>query len=233
MKNFLKIFLLACVGLLAVGVAHASQNLVLGLLSVPASQYAVYQLTGFSLVDDRLASALYCTPLIGIKRKCQAPQLGGNKRVFLLLTEDLTSEFLTYELAKTDGEYNDPIPLAVGKTAKEIEAWYDTTKWDTDMKPGAGFTQGCEFDVLGYDSDIVKLAALLYEAPTNVIITGNDNKQYYLGQKYVPLMFEMVGMSPVKGTDRKKATFRAKNDGFTVPVMPLGSGATFTVAALT
>lgn len=174
----------------------------------------------------------FTTPLIGIKRKSQNPQLGGSKRLYIILTEDLLNEFIDYELIKTTGQFTGAIPLAAGKMAVEIEAWYDTLKWDGEMKIGAGFTQGIEFDILGYDKDISKLMALLYETPVNLIVQGNDNSLYYLGDKYVPLMFEAKTATPAKGTERKKTTFTAKNDGYIHPVCPLSNTVTFAVAAL-
>jgi hypothetical protein len=100
------------------------------------------------------------------------------------------------------------------------------------MKSGAGFTQGIEFKVLGYDKEIVKLQTLLYETPVNVIAQGNDGSLYYLGQKYVPLMFDAKLVIPEKGTARKEVTFTAKQDGFTTPVFPLASAVTFEATPL-
>ena len=123
--------------------------------------------------------------------------------------------------------------LVTGKTFVEIEAWYDTSKFDTEMKIGAGFSQGMEFKVLGYDKDIVKLTALLLDTPVIAIIQGNDDSRYCLGQKYIPLMFEMKSVLPEKGTARKEATFMAKQDGMQIPAFPLNADVTFDVTPLT
>lgn len=217
--------------LVAATVAVATENVVAGLVSAPLLATGFQYVTGHSLFNLQTTSLL-TVALTGVKRKYQQPQLGGSKRLYLVFTEDLESEFMTYELALSAGKYAAAIPLKASKKFIEIEAWYDTTKWDGEMKPGAGFTQGIEFEVLGYAAEVVKLQAQLYELPVNVIVQGNDGDLYYLGQKYVPLMFEAVAQSPVKGTDRKKVTFRAKNDGYTCPVMPLDATATFAVEAL-
>ncbi|SDM41613.1 hypothetical protein [Siphonobacter aquaeclarae] len=207
-----------------------TQNVLAAALAVPATSLGLQYVTGVRF--DTPGGLAYCTALTGLKRRCQQPSLGGSKRLFIVLTKDLEEEFITYDIIKTQGNWDAPIPLVTGKKFIEIEAWYDTTKWDGAMKPGAGFTQGVEFEVLGYDKDIAKLLTLLYETPVNVVVVGNDDTKYYLGQKYVPLMFESTQSSPVKGTDRKKTTFKASNDGFTVPIVPLGPLATFDVAPL-
>ncbi|MCE7061263.1 hypothetical protein [Dyadobacter sp. CY343] len=187
--------------------------------------FAAQKAAGVSLFDANGVAS--CTGLIGIKRQCQTLTIGGAKRLYIGLAEDLLTEFLTYELAKTLGKFSGAIPMVAGKKFIEVEAWYDSTKFDTEMKIGAGFTQSMEFKLLGYNDIIVKFAALMYETPVVVIVQGNDDKLYMLGQKYIPLMFEMKGVLPEKGTARKEATFSAKQDGMMVPVFPLDATVTF------
>ncbi|PQA59173.1 hypothetical protein [Siphonobacter curvatus] len=231
MNTFKKVALVG-ISLLAGLIAFLyTGNVLASALAVPTTSLVLQYATGVSL-DTGISGFAFCSPLIGIKRRCQTPSLGGSKRVYLVLTEDIEKEFLTYEVIKTAGEWNAPIPLLAGKKFIEIEAWYDTTKWDGAMKPGGGFTQGVEFAILGYDKDIAKLLTLLYETPVNVIVQGNDDTLYYFGQKYVPLMFEASAASPVKGTEQKKVTLKATNDGFTLPVVPLGPLSTFAVEPL-
>lgn len=199
------------------------------LVSMSASYIAQY-VTGVNLYTSE--NLTFCQTLVGVKRKCNNVTMGGVKRLYLVLCEDILNEFLSFNLALTAGEYSGAIPLVAGKKFIEIEAWYDSSKIDGEMKSGSGFTQGMEFKVLGYDKDIVKLKASLYETPVNVIAQGNDDRLYYLGQKYVPLMFDAVLVIPEKGTSRKEVTFKAKQDGFQVPVMPLAATVTFEVTAL-
>lgn len=229
MKNLMKITAGFSLLLLAVAVSAVTGNELAGFVAASAVGSAVQFCTGFSFVENGLAT---CTPLVGLKRKCQSPTMGGSKRLYIALTEDILNEFLNYELAKSAGKYAAAIPMVVGKKWVEVEAWYDTTKFDTEMKTGGGFTQSIEFKVIGYDADVVKLMTLLYEAPVNVIVQGNDDKLYYIGQKYVPMMFECKGVMPEKGTSRKEATFTAKQDGLQVPVFPLDVTATFDVTPL-
>ena len=198
-------------------------NAIAGVATMSATAAAV---TGFFGINLWVVDGLACSPLLGLKRKCQTPTMGGAKRLYIVLTENLTTEFLTYDIAKTTGEFAGPIPLTPTKKFVEIEAWYDSTKFDTEMKIGAGFTQSIEFKVIGYDKDIVKVMSLLYEAPVNVVVQGNDDKLYWLGQKYIPMMFEAKGVLPEKGTARKEVTFTAKQDGMQVPVFPLASAIT-------
>jgi hypothetical protein len=214
---------------MVVAVTAFTGNVVAGFVAASVAGSAVQYISGTTLVPDGFA---FCSPLVGLKRKCQTPTMGGAKRLYLALTEDILNEFLTYELAKTVGEFAAEIPMVEGKKWIEVEAWYDTTKFETEMKIGAGFTQSIEFKVIGYDKDIVKLIALLYEAPVNVIVQGNDDKLYYIGQKYTPMIFESKGIMPEKGTARKEATFSAKQEGLQVPVFPLAATATFDVAPL-
>jgi len=230
MKNQFKLATAATSIGAAAAVTHFTGNAMAGLLSAAATQYAIQQLTGISLHD--LQDAMLCSPLIGIKRGCQKQTIGGSKRLYIVLTEDLETEFLTYELAKTVGEFSGAIPLLAGKKFIEIEAWYDTTKFDTEMKIGAGFSQGVEFKILGYNKDIVRFTSLLCDTPVNLIVQGNDDQLYYIGQKYIPIMLEMKGVMPEKGTARKDATFTGKQDGMQVPVFPLSSTATFAVEPL-
>lgn len=178
------------------------------------------------------ATMLMCTTLIGVKRKCNNVTMGGIKRLYLVLCEDLQNDFLSFSLAMSAGEFSGAIPLVAGKKFIEVEAWYDSTKADGEMKSGTGFTQGLEFKILGYDKDIVKFQALLYETPVNAIIQGNDDRLYYVGSKYIPLMFDTTLVIPEKGTARKEVTFKAKNEGFQHPIMPLGAATTFEVTAL-
>ncbi len=205
-------------------------NPILSMFMMLSGSVGLQVVTGVTLENPE--GMFFATALTGIKRKSQNPQLGGSKRLYIILAEDILNEFIDYELIKTSGKYSGAIPLAAGKMAVEIEAWYDTLKWDGEMKIGAGFTQGIEFDILGYDAEIAKIMALLYETPVNIIVQGNDNSLYYLGNKYVPLMFEAKYGTPPKGTERKKATFTAKNDGYIHPVCPLTNTVTFAVAAL-
>ncbi|MDQ1085637.1 hypothetical protein [Siphonobacter sp. SORGH_AS_1065] len=232
MSNLKKVGLVIASFLTAALVFVGTGNVFASALAMPASSVALQLITGVSLYEAGFSGMAFTVPLVGLKRKAQNPQLGGNKRIYIVLTEYLEKEFLKYADILESGEWNAPIPLLAGKKFVELEAWYDSTKWDSVMKPGAGFTQSLEFDVLGYDKDIAKLMALLYETPVNVIIQGNDDTLVYLGQKYVPMMFEMTGSSPVKGNAQKKVTFKASNEGFTVPAVPLGPLATFAVEAL-
>jgi hypothetical protein len=217
---------------LAAAVINTTGNVVAGLVAASAALSTV-QAFGFgSITLFDLTGVAQNTALIGLKRKSQTLTIGGAKRLYLILAEDLTAEFLNYNLAKTAGKYAGPIPLETGKKAYEIEAWYDTTKFSTEMKTGAGFTQSFEFKVLGYNAETVKLAALLYETPVIVIVQGNDDQLYCLGQKYIPLMFDAVGTMPEKGTARKETSYSAKNDGMQVPAFPLDITATFEVTPL-
>jgi hypothetical protein len=231
MKTIWNILMAAALFLLCAFVTLFTGNVMAGVASMPVAAAGFELITGQPLFELQ-TSALFASPLIGLKRKVQNPEFGGIKRIYIIETEHLTSEFLNFQVALSAGKFAGAIPLAAGKKFVEIEAWYDTTKIDGEMKPGGGFTQGLEFEVLGYSADIVKLQALLYENPVNCIVTGNDDERFYLGQKYVPLMFETVMTVPVKGTERKKVTFRAKNDGFTCPVMPLDTTVTFDVTPL-
>ncbi|WP_266364155.1 hypothetical protein [Tellurirhabdus rosea] len=230
MKSLLQIFAAFSLILMGALVASATNNPVAGMAAMSAVAAGITYSTDFELFPS--VPGLHALALLGLKRRHNKPSIGGNKRIYLVLTEDLSAEFLNFDLALTTGKFSGAIPLVTGKKFVEIEAWYDTTKWDGEMKPGGGFTQGLEFEALGYDADIVRLQALLYETPVNVIVQGNDDNLYYLGQKYIPLMFECVGTSGVKGTDRKKVTFRAKQDGLTVPVFPLDADVTFAITPL-
>ena len=230
MKNLFKVFAGLMLALVAALVADATGNMIAGVCAIPIGAVGFQFTTGISLFD--MTGVAMCTALVGLKRKCQKPQMGGSKRLYLVLTEDLSEEFLSYDLAKTAGEFDGAIPLVATKKFVEIEAWYDTTKFGSEMKTGSGFTQDMEFKVLGYDKDIVKLMALLYETPVNAIAQGNDDSLYYLGTKYVPLMFDAKAVIPEKGTSRKEVTFVAKQDGLLVPAFPLSADTTFEVTAL-
>lgn len=230
MKNYFKVLFAGALVMIAASVTLASGNLIAGLAAASAVAFGVQHLTGFALVD--MADGAFTTALTGIKRKPQTLTIGGSKRLYIVFCEDILTEFLTYELAKSSGKYTGAIPLVTGKKFIEVEAWYDTTKFDTEMKIGAGFTQSIEFKILGYNDEIVKFSSLLYETPVNLIVQGNDDKLYYVGQKYIPIMLEMKGTMPEKGTARKEATFTGKQDGMQVPVFPLDPTVTFAVEPL-
>lgn len=230
MKNNIFKILIVALSIVAMGFTYADTGNPLVTMVVGMGASVGFQVCSGVYFDS--LNLVFATALTGLKRKSQNPQLGGSKRLYIILTEDLLNEFIDYNLIKSAGQFAGAIPLAQGKMAVEIEAWYDSLKWDGEMKIGAGFTQSVEFDVLGYDAEITKLMALLYETPVNVVVQGNDNSLYYIGDKYVPLMFEAKATTPPKGTDRKKVTFTAKNDGYTHPVCPLANTVTFSVAAL-
>lgn len=213
----------------AAATLHATGNPMAAIAAASTVNFAASK-AGLSLMEEKGIAA--CTALIGLKRQCQQLTIGGAKRLYIVLAEDLESEFLNYELAKTAGKFAGEIPLVEGKKFIEVEAWYDTTKFETEMKIGAGFTQSLEFKILGYNDLIVKFSALMYETPVCFIVQGNDDKLYFLGQKYIPMMVEMKGIMPEKGTARKEATFTAKQDGMMVPVFPLDSTVTFDVTPL-
>lgn len=226
MKDYQKILFAAGLVLLTAATTFATNNLMVGLALASIVSYVA----GNSAFD--ISGVASCTALVGLKRQCQTLTIGGAKRLYIVLAEDLATEFLTYQLAKTMGKFTGAIPLVTGKKFIEVEAWYDTTKFDTEMKIGAGFTQSLEFRLLGYNEDIVKFATSLYETPVCMIVQGNDDRLYFIGQKYIPMMVEMKGVLPEKGTARKEATFTAKQDGLMVPVFPLDSAVTFDVEPL-
>lgn len=163
-----------------------------------------------------------CNTLIGLQHKCQGANVGGARRLYMIYARDLDREFLTYELAMQYGSFSGGIPLKPGKGIVEIEAWFDSTKFDSEMKIGAGFTHALEFKHLGYEDDVVRLMAILKDYPVNVIVEGNDGLKYWLGQKHVPLLFDVKAVLPEKGTGRKEVTFTAKQDGLSIPPIPLG-----------
>lgn len=231
MKNTIKI--IAGLALIAVSalVFLVTENAVAAVVAVPVGAAVFQQVTGISIFDEN--GLAMCTALIGLKRSCQTLTTGGSKRLYLVLTEDLSSDVATFALAKSTGELaTGAIPLVATKTFVEIEAWYDTTKVESAMKSGAGFEQTLEFSVMGYNKDIVKLMTLLYDAPVNAIVQGNDDSLYYLGSKYVPLLFEAKAVIPAKGNTQKMVTFTAKQDGLSTPAFPLNAAVTFEVAAL-
>ncbi|MPR36534.1 hypothetical protein [Salmonirosea aquatica] len=231
MRGIFKILAGVALLMLVATVTVNTGNLMAGLLAGSAATVATQYLTGFTLFElqGHLGAT---TALIGIKRKTQMLTIGGAKRLYIVLTEDLLNEFLNYDLVKSAGEFTGAIPLVTGKKFVELEAWYDSTKFDTEMKIGGGYTQSLEFKFLGYNAETVKLSGLLYETPVNFIVQGNDDKLYYIGQKYIPMMCEMKGTMPEKGTARKETTFMAKQDGMQVPIMPLGPAVTFDVTPL-
>ena len=163
-----------------------------------------------------------CNALIGLQHACGNNVLGGSRRLYLIYARDLEAEFLNYELAKTTGFYEGGIPLKAGKGIVEIEAWYDTAKFDSEMKIGGGFSHALEFKHLGYEADVVRLISILKDYPVNAIVEGNDGVKYWLGQKHKPLLFDVKAILPEKGTNRKEVTFSAKQEGLSIPVMPLG-----------
>lgn len=230
MKNQFKILFAAALLLIAAGLSLATGNVVFGLAIAGVFSFVAQSLGNFSLVD--MYGVAGCTALTGIKRRCNVQTIGGAKRLYIALTEDIATEFLTFDLAKTAGEYAGAIPMVVGKKWIEVEAWYDTTKFETEMKLGAGFTQSIEFKILGFNKEIVKFMSLLSDTPINLIVQGNDDQLYYIGQKYIPIMLESKGILPEKGTSRKEATFTGKQDGMQVPAFPLASTATFPVELL-
>lgn len=231
MKNSVKIFAGFALMAMSALVFMATQNAVAAIVAVPVGAAVFQQVTGVSIIDER--GVAMCTALVGLKRSCQTLQTGGSKRLYLVLTEDLTADVATYALAKSTGEMaTGAIPLVATKKFVEIEAWYDTTKLESAMKSGSGFEQSLEFAVLGYNKDIVKLMALLYDAPVNAIVQGNDDSLYYLGSKYIPLLFEAKAVVPAKGNTQKMVTFSAKQDGLSTPAFPLNAAVTFEVTAL-
>lgn len=163
-----------------------------------------------------------CNSLIGLGHKCNGASIGGARRLYMVNARDLDRDLITYEQAVQYGFFSGGIPLKPGKGIVEIEAWYDSTKFDTEMKIGAGFTHALEFKHLGYEDDVVRLISILKDYPVNAIVEGNDGIKYWLGQKYVPLLFEVKAVLPEKGSSRKEVTFSAKQDGLSVPVIPLG-----------
>ncbi|MGX7688035.1 hypothetical protein ACWA1C_12780 [Flectobacillus roseus] len=229
MNKFLKMAMVFLSFLAGVSIYAYTGNPIVSGLSMMSTSAGLQMLTGQYL---EFPTGAFTVPLVGLKRKTQNPQLGGSKRLYVILTEDLLNEFVDYNLILSTGQFAGAIPLAPGKMAVEIEAWYDTLKWDGEMKTGGGFTQGVEFDVLGFDKDIAKAMALLYETPVNLIVQGNDNSLYYFGDKYIPFMFDAKITNPPKGTERKRVTFTAKNDGYSHPIVPLANTVTFAVQAL-
>lgn len=231
MKNLVKIIAGIALMALSVLVFLATQNAVAAVVAVPVGAAVFQQMSGISIFDEQ--GVAMCTALVGLKRSCQTLTTGGSKRLYLVLTEDLESDVATFALAKSTGELaSGAIPLVASKKFVEIEAWYDTTKLDSAMKSGAGFEQSLEFSVMGYNKDIVKLMTLLYDAPVNAIVQGNDDSLYYLGSKYIPLLFEAKATIPAKGNSQKMVTFSAKQDGLATPAFPLNAAVTFDVTAL-
>lgn len=107
-----------------------------------------------------------------------------------------------------------------GKGIVEIAAWFDSTKFDSEMRIGADFTLALDFKHLGYEDDVVQLMSILKDCPVNVIVEGNDGLKYWLGQKHVPLLFDVKSVLPEKGTGRKEVTLTAKRDGQSIVPKP-------------
>tara|TARA_R110002124_G_scaffold122630_2_gene281191 strand:- start:205 stop:795 length:591 start_codon:yes stop_codon:yes gene_type:complete len=159
--------------------------------------------------------------IVGLKRSCQKLKNGGTKRIWLLNSMDIEEEFLNYKNILQLGCFSGTVPFRNGAYLIEIEAWYDTGQFGTEMSIGAGFAQSFQFKVLGYNQDILAFTALLNSFPANVIVEGNNNEKFWIGTKYLPMFFEQKGNLPDSGLGRKEVEYAAKRDGMTIPIIPV------------
>ncbi|WP_143092930.1 hypothetical protein, partial [Arsenicibacter rosenii] len=89
--KFLKIVLSFSLLLIGAVVAVATDNVLLGVASVPATTYAFQRVTGLSLFDSHTAAYL---TLAAIPRTAQGvPNPGGNNKLYLIGTDQITGEW--------------------------------------------------------------------------------------------------------------------------------------------
>ncbi|MEZ0484283.1 hypothetical protein [Fibrella aquatica] len=231
MKYFKVLMGLALV-LLAGLVASATDNVLLGVATIPATTYLVQVTTGFSLFS---AEGLAFGALTSIKRPGQGiPNPGGARRLFLVPIDELTAEW-PKRADITAGELTVTPPLrasSVGPPAVTAGAFVEvdvsdaSLKIDQALKGASGYQsweQMLEVKIAGFTA--LQCAAIdkLLNQEVVAVVLSNDGTRIVVGTSLNGLQFEITHTSGAKGSDRREWTLKAKQDGYMFGYQPIAS----------
>lgn len=217
MKSFLKLFTGFALLLLGAVVAQATDNVLLGVASMPVAGYVWQTATGLSVVSGE--SAFYMV-LAAIPKTAQgAPNPGGIRKIFLIATDQITGEWPKRSLIE-EGELDTAPTLASGTpspTFVEAAISDNSGKADSSLKGAVGYQSwehGLELKIAGFTK--VQCAAIEKLLNTEVIAVCllNDGTRVVYGSSYTGLNFEIMHTTGAKGSDRKEWTCKAKQDGY-------------------
>ena len=232
MKGVIKY--LAAFGLVMIGamVAHASQNVLLGVAAIPAASYAVQTATGYSLFTGE---GLAFGALVGIKRPGQGKaNPGGGRRLFVVNVDGLTTDW-PKEADIVNGEIITAPPLAaavVGPPSVAAAAFVEfdvsdnSLKLDEAMKGAVGYQsweQGMEVKVAGFSKDQVGAVEKLLNQEVIQVVVQADGTRVVVGTTAIGQQFEVMHTTGAKGGDRREWTLKSKQDGYMHGYLPLAS----------
>lgn len=231
MKYF-KILMGLALVLLAVLVAQATDNVLLGVATIPATTYLMQATTGFSLFS---AEGLALGALASIKRPGQGlPNPGGGRRLFLVPIDELTAEW-PKRADITAGELTVVPPLRVAAAGPpavtagafvEVDVSDASLKIDEALKGATGYQsweQMLEVKIAGFNAAQCAAIDKLLNQEIVAVVLSNDGTRIVIGTSLNGLQFEITHTSGAKGSDRREWSLKAKQDGFMFGYQPIAA----------
>ncbi|MGF7217495.1 hypothetical protein GGR92_003669 [Spirosoma lacussanchae] len=211
---------------LAIGalVATSTGNVLAGVVAMPVTAYGLQVITGGSLYDT---TGLALATLAAIPRtKQQETNPGGGRRLFLMATDNITSEWPKLEEI-VDGELGVVPTFVTGGTAPtfvEVAVSDNSLKIDEALKGATGYQsweQSLEVKVAGYTKEQVAAIGKLINTEVVAVVILTDGQRVVLGSSFLGLQFEVMHTTGAKGGDRREWSLKAKQDGYQFGYTPL------------
>lgn len=231
MKYF-KILMGLALVVLAVLVAQATGNVLLGVAIIPALTYLVQVTTGFSLFE---AGGVALGALASIRRPGQGlPNPGGGRRLFLAPIDQLTAEW-PKRADITAGELTVGPPLQAASAGPpavpagafvEVDVSDASLKIDESLKGATGYQsweQMLEVKIAGFNAAQCAAIDRLLNQEVVAIVLSNDGTRIVIGSSLNGLQFEISHTSGAKGSDRREWTCKAKQDGYMFGYQPIAT----------
>jgi len=223
--------LIAGLTLLLIGalVAVSTENVLLGVASIPAVTAGFQYATGYQLFDMKVA---VFTTLASIPRtKQQTLNPGGGRRLFLMATDNFGAEW-PKKADIVDGEITAAPTLVTGPpspTFVEVQVSDNSLKLDGALKGPTGYQsweQALEVKIAGYTKEQCAAIEKLINTEIVAVSVLNDGTRTVSGTSFSGLQFEIMHTTGAKGSDRREWTLKAKQDGYMHNYMPLADTVT-------
>lgn len=213
---------------LAVGtlvMAHTGSVLA-GVATMPLATLALEKATGVTLFDG---TGLAMATLAVIPRTPQqVVNPGGGRRLFLIPTDQITSEWP--KLADiVDGESAVAPTLVAGTPAPtftECQVSDNSLKVDEALKGATGYQsweQMLEVKIAGFTKAQVAAIQKLLNTEVVAVVVLTDGQRIIVGSSFMGLQFEITHTTGSKGGDRREWSLKAKNDGYQFGYVPVAA----------
>ncbi|GAB3754023.1 hypothetical protein [Spirosoma pomorum] len=227
--KFSKVLMGLALFLIAALVAVVSDNLLAGVVTIPAVTYGL-QTAGISLFDGPLAFYGALAPVKKPEQGVANP--GGGRRLFLAPVDGVTGEWpkladivlgkLSVAPTMTAAVVGPPaIPAGA---FVEVSVSDNSLKIDAALKGPSGYQsweQMLEVKIAGFTEEQCDAIEKLLNQEVVAVVVLTDGKRVVLGSNFLGLQFEITHTTGAKGGDRREWTLKAKQDGymFSYPIL--------------